>query len=77
MNILTIKRIDYLIQLKSTGSPKELAAKLECSERMVYSYLKFLKEELDAPVEFNHSINSYHYTKEGTLTFQRFVAKET
>lgn len=65
-----LKRIDRLIKLHITGSPKELAEKLEISERQVYRYLDNLRE-LGAIIEFNKSQNSYVYTsdKEIHITF--------
>ena len=45
MNINKILRIDQLIENQSTGTPDELARKVELSERAVYNYLKFMKED--------------------------------
>ncbi|MBP8994197.1 MAG: HTH domain-containing protein [Bacteroidales bacterium] len=65
-----LKRIDHLIKLQITGSPKELAEKLEISERQIYRYLDNL-QELGAIIEFDKSQNSYVYTsdKEILITF--------
>lgn len=66
MNILQkqiglIERIDQLVRLKATGSPKELAEKLEISESTVYRTMEIIKE-LGAPVEYNLFCQSYVYT---------------
>jgi predicted DNA-binding transcriptional regulator YafY len=53
--------IDQMIRLRLTGSPKQLAEKLELSERQVYTYLNNLKE-LGAEIKFDKCINSYLYT---------------
>lgn len=65
-----LKRIDRLIKLQITGSPKELADKLEISERQVYRCLDNLIE-LGAIIEFNKLQNSCVYTsdKEILITF--------
>ncbi len=47
-----LKTIDSLIQLKMTGSPKELAIKLEISERQVFRYIENLKE-FGGKIEFD------------------------
>ena len=45
-----IKRIHYLITLKATGNPAQLATTLELSERRVYQLLKKMKEEFEADI---------------------------
>lgn len=58
-----LKTIDRLIQLKMTGSPKELAIKLEISERQVFRYIENL-QELGGKIEFDKLLNSYVYSTE-------------
>jgi len=58
-----LKRIDQLIRLEATGNPKELASRLEISERQLYRYINDLKET-GAKITFNHNINSYTYLLE-------------
>ena len=40
-----IQRIDQLIRMKATGSPEELAERLEISKRQVYRYLEMIKNQ--------------------------------
>ena len=40
-----IARIDQLIKMKATGSPEELAERLEISKRQVYRYLDMIKNQ--------------------------------
>ena len=47
-----IERIDRLIRLKATGSPKEFAKKLGISESSLYEYLRYLKDK-GGPIEFD------------------------
>lgn len=59
-----LKRIDRLIRSRATGSPSELASKLELSERSIFGYLNDLKA-LGAPILWSTTHQSYIYT-EGT-----------
>jgi predicted DNA-binding transcriptional regulator YafY len=61
-----ILRINRLVKLKATGSPRELACKLGISERTVYEYIRDMKE-LGAPIAYSYSHNSYIYYAEGEL----------
>jgi len=64
-----LEYLDYLIKRKATGNPKELAHKLNISERGVYNYIGLLKE-LGASIKFCRKRNSYHYTEEGQFYFK-------
>ncbi len=55
-----IERIDRLIRLKATGSPKEFAKKLGISESSLYEYLRYLKDK-GGPIEFDKEDNTYFY----------------
>jgi predicted DNA-binding transcriptional regulator YafY len=59
-------RINTLVKLRATGSPKELAGKLGISERRVYEYINNMKE-LGAPIAFSYYHNSYIYYTDGEL----------
>lgn len=69
MNIKTIRLIDELIKKQRTGNPAALANKLGMSERATYKYLKYMKEELEAPIHFNNTRQSYNYKEPGELNF--------
>ena len=58
--IYLLERIDALIRRKGTGSPKDLARRLEVSERHVYKLLDYLKS-MGAEIAFNYCSNSYEY----------------
>jgi predicted DNA-binding transcriptional regulator YafY len=65
-------RLEYLNQLikkKSTGSPSELARKINVSERTTFEYIDILKS-LGADVKFSRTRNSYYYTVDGTFDFK-------
>ena len=57
-------RLDYLIHLKSTGTPANCANKIGISERSLYDYLKMLKE-MGAPIKFSRNQGTYYYNEEG------------
>ena len=59
-----ILRIDDLIRRRATGSPKELAAKLGVSERLVYDYLNIIRR-YDAIIKYSYEFNSYFYVNDG------------
>jgi len=63
-NIDRLIRLDHLIKRKSTGSPLELANKMEISERSLYEYISLLKR-LNAPIKYCKTRQSYYYTSNG------------
>lgn len=48
-----IEKLDALIKRISTGPPKEVARKLNISERWLYKLLGELRDELDCPIEYD------------------------
>lgn len=61
-----IKRLDNLIRRRATGTPGELAVRLDLSERQVYNIIKILKE-MDAPVAYSTGESTYYYEQEVKL----------
>jgi predicted DNA-binding transcriptional regulator YafY len=57
------KRIDYLIRSKSTGTPRDLADKLEISVSTLYEFISFMKE-MGAPVKYDKAKRSYVYERD-------------
>jgi len=70
VDIRTLMRIDNLIRKEATGSPSSLGKRLGLSERAAYNYLKFMKEELNAPIEFSKVKGSYRYASKGQFNFK-------
>ena len=64
-----IERLHLLIQRKGTGTPKELARRLETSESTVYQYINTLKL-LGAPLVYDTFRRSYVYEKPCSLTLR-------
>jgi predicted DNA-binding transcriptional regulator YafY len=64
---MRLVRIDYLIRIKGTGSPSQLANRLGVGERTIYEYISTMKS-LGAPIRFCRHRRSYYYDKEGAFT---------
>lgn len=58
-----IERIDQLIRIKATGTPKFLAERLDISEASLYRLIETIKE-MGAPIEFSIRYQSYIYLNE-------------
>jgi transcriptional antiterminator len=54
-----VEQLKWLVQTKSTGNPRQLAQKLEVSERTVYRLLDMLREIERIEVTFSYLDNSY------------------
>lgn len=61
-----LTRIDHLIRIKGTGTPAQLAERLNLSERSIYDYISFLKS-LGCPIRFDSYRESYYYEEEGSF----------
>jgi len=70
VDIRTLMRMDNLIRGEATGSPSNLGERLGLSERAAYKYLKFMKEEMNAPIEFSKLKGSYRYASTGEFNFK-------
>ncbi len=70
-----IQRIDQLIRLKATGSPKDLARRLDVSERTAYRIIQALKE-MGIPIKYCKSKQSYMYEKKVKIRFECIIDDE-
>lgn len=59
-----IERIDALIRRRGTGSPRELAQRLQISESTLYENIKVMKD-LGAEIGYSKSRRSYYYQSGG------------
>lgn len=73
-----IRRLDHLIRRKSTGTPGELAEKLDISERWLYKLLRELREELGCPIGYDYYRRSYVYKEKGrvVMEFEKTLSPE-
>ncbi|MFA6924376.1 MAG: HTH domain-containing protein [Bacteroidales bacterium] len=63
-----IEKIDQMIRYKVTGRSKEIADKLNVSERSVFYLLKKMKEK-GAKIYFDKQLNSYRYKENLKFVF--------
>jgi transcriptional antiterminator len=69
MDVRILIRIDEQIKTKQTGTPKQLAQKLEISERSIHYYIAFMKNEMKAPIVYDNINETYLYETECKLCF--------
>ena len=67
-----LERLDQLIRLKATGTPYELAKRLDLSEREVYRIIAELRSK-DIRIAYSKQKRSYYYENETFLRFQACV----
>ncbi|MBD0404786.1 MULTISPECIES: HTH domain-containing protein [unclassified Flammeovirga] len=63
-----IERIDYLIRKRGTGTPIELAEKLEITDRTLRTLLTQMRE-MGAEIYYDHHRMSYVYKKQYCFFF--------
>ena len=61
-----MKRIDQLVRLQATGTPKDLATKLKISKSTVFEYISVMKA-MNAPIKYNSFTETYYYKEKGTF----------
>jgi hypothetical protein len=69
MDIRIFIRLHDLIITKKTGTPKQLAYKLDISERSVNYYIAFMRNELKAPIIYDRKLETYLYETVCKLCF--------
>lgn len=70
MDIRVIKKIHGFIKTEQTGTPKMLALKLRVSERSVYNYISYMKNEMNAPIMYDTQKGNYFYKRVCELSFK-------
>lgn len=60
--IETIQRVDQLIRMQATGTPKNLAKRLEISQASLFRLIDTMKG-LNAPICYDLSVQSYVYAE--------------
>ena len=69
MNIRVFIRLHELINTKQTGTPMQLAKKLEISERSLHYYISFMRKQLKAPIVYDRKNQTYWYESECNICF--------
>lgn len=70
MYLEKLRKFIHLVERKQTGKPADVAKLLGVSERMIYNYTKFIREELNAPIEWNNFKQSYLFSESGALIWK-------
>jgi len=68
-------RIDHLIRIKGTGTPAQLAERLNLSERSIYDYINYMKT-LGCPIKFDSFRETYYYEEEGFFVIAFFTKEK-
>lgn len=69
MDIRIVIKLNEFIITKQTGTPMQLAKKLEISERSLHYYIAFMRKELKAPIVYDKKKETYWYETECTICF--------
>lgn len=67
-HIEIIERIDQLIWLQATGSPKYFATRLGISKTKLYRAIGVMKK-LHAPIEYDNQLESFVYVESVDFAF--------
>jgi transcriptional antiterminator len=70
MHLEKLTKFIQLVERKQTGKPADVAKQLGVSERMIYNYTKFIREELNAPIVWNNFKQSYLFSESGALIWK-------
>ena len=73
--IYRLDRLDHFIRTKSTGTPHQLANKLNICERQVREDINLLRD-LGAPVKYCRKRNTYYYGVDGIFNFRFLMLSE-
>ncbi|MBL7808941.1 MAG: hypothetical protein JNN28_14060 [Saprospiraceae bacterium] len=79
MNIFTdlflLQRIDHLVRTRATGTPQNLADRLNISERNLYRLLGNLRNQ-GFPIAYDKHADTYYYSEPVKIEFSILVGKE-
>jgi biotin operon repressor len=64
-----LERLDQLIRLNATGTPNELAKKLNISRSSVFRLINEMRE-LGCPIAYYKLLRTYAYEKSGKLVIK-------
>jgi len=69
-----LEYLDFLIQKKGTGTPVQLAEKLQVCNRTIFEYIEILKE-LGAEIKYDSKSQTYFYEAPGGFNF-KFIKEQ-
>ncbi len=70
MNLEKLESLHKLIVAGRARNTKDIARVLNVSERMVFNYMNYLRDELNAPLVYDRNVGYYRYTEDGGLSFK-------
>ncbi len=70
MNTVKIKHFIHLTEKGRTGSAKIAAERIGVSERMIYNYVNILKNDWNAPIDYNRHKQTFFFEREGKLVWE-------
>ena len=68
-----LQQLHRLIEKERTGSPKELARKMNISERLVYLLIEYLRD-YNADIRYDRGRKTYYYYEEFQLDIKISIA---
>ena len=73
IDLVKLDRLDHLIRHAATGTPEELAERIEMSRSSLFELITYLREDMGAPIIYISSRPSYmySYTPKFHLGFER------
>ncbi len=74
-DLFLLQRIDYLIRNRATGTPVQLASRLNVSERNIYRLLGSLRDQ-GFPIVYDKQTDSYLYEEPVCIEFSVVVGEE-
>jgi len=74
-DLFLLQQIDHLVRTRATGTPTQLAARLDTSERKVYRLLGELRDQ-GLPIAYDKQADTYYYVEPVTLDFSIVVGSE-
>jgi predicted DNA-binding transcriptional regulator YafY len=74
-DLILLERLNYLIRIKGTGTPAQLATRLGASERNLYRLIGRLRDQ-GFPIAYDKKSDSYYYTEPVKMSFEIAVGEE-
>ena len=66
--IESVKKLDHLILMESTGSAQDLAKKMRVSTRCIYNYINIMRHA-GAPIVYIRKRKTFLYLQDGSFHF--------
>lgn len=74
-DLFLLQRIDHLVRTRATGTPVQLACRLNTSERNLYRLIGELKDQ-GFPIAYDKQSDTYYYSQQVKIEFSILVGQE-